>query len=90
MRFTKLKQNEKDKYMIDENKTEEAIQKLAVFENMCENFKKDMEILPGRLEKLKTAGKEKTVAYRELVAQKLINTNILMFLKRHGIDIYEQ
>jgi hypothetical protein len=89
MRFTRLKQNDNNKYFIDENKykIEDAVQKLAVFENMCEEFIKDMTDLPRRLEKMRSEGKEKTVAYRELVAQKLINTNIFMFFKRHGVHI---
>jgi hypothetical protein len=89
MRFTKLKQGEKDKYIIDggDDKIDEAVQKLAVFENMCENFVNDMAVLPARLEKLRADGKEKTVAYKELVTQKLINAQILMFFKKHGVDI---
>jgi len=85
MRFTKLKSNDMRKYFVDENQFDEAAQKLAVFENMCDEFTKDMNSLPERLEKLRGEGKEKTVAYKELVAQKLINTNILMFFKKHGI-----
>jgi len=85
MRFTKL--NSDGKYITDENKIEEAIQKLAVFENMLDKFTEDMNKLPERLEKLKAAKKEKTVAYKELVTQKLINTNILMFFKRNGINL---
>ena len=87
MRFTKS--NNADKYIVDDDKIDEAIQKLALFENMCDEFKKDMKNLPERLEKLRVQKKEKTVAYKELVAQKLINTNILMFFKRHGINIDE-
>ena len=87
LRFTKLESNKTDKYFVDENKIEEAVQKLAVFENMCEGFIKDMKNLPERLEKLRAERKDKTVAYKELVAQKLINTNILMFFKKHDIYI---
>jgi len=87
MRFTKLKSNDTNEYLIEENKIEEAIQKLAVFENMCDDFIKDIDSIPLCLEKLRAEGKEKTVAYKELVAKKLINTNILMFFKKHGIYI---
>ncbi|MCL1859471.1 MAG: hypothetical protein FWF92_09615 [Oscillospiraceae bacterium] len=87
MRFTK-KSEHNGKYFIEEDKIEEATQKLADFENMCEEFIKDMDNLPARLEKLRTEKKEKTVAYKELVAQKLINTNILIFFRRYGIYDY--
>ena len=89
MRFTKLKSNGTDKYCVDDNKIEDAIHKLAVFENMCDEFIRDMTSIPERLEKLRAEKKDKTVAYRELVAQKLINTNILMFFKKHHIYIDE-
>jgi 2-C-methyl-D-erythritol 2,4-cyclodiphosphate synthase len=85
-----LQQKQKQKPKQNENKIEnesETARKLAVFENMCGEFRKDMDNLPERLEKLRSNGKEKTVAYKELVAQKLINTNILMFFKKHGINI---
>ena len=73
----------------DNGNKSETERKLAIYENMCEEFKKDMQTLPERLEKLRSQGKEKTVAYKELVTQKLINTNILMFFKKNGIYIEE-
>jgi len=89
MRFTKLKSDETNKYFVEENKIGDAVQKLAAFENMLDAFIKDMDGIPGQLAKLRKDGKDKTVAYKELVTQKLINTNILMFLKKHGINIYD-
>ena len=87
MRFTKLKSDETNKYFVEENKIGDAVQKLAAFENMLDAFIKDMDGIPGQLAKLRKDGKDKTVAYKELVTQKLINTNILMFLKKHGIYV---
>ena len=87
MRFTKLKSSNTQQYYIDEDKIAESVQKLAVFENMCEQFAQDMTVLPEKLEKLRTEGKDKTIAYKELVAQKLKDTTVLMFFKKHGIEI---
>ena len=87
MRFTKIKSDDKNKYFVEENKIEEAVQKLAVFENMLDAFVKDTDDIPEQLAKLRKDGKDKTVAYKELVTKKLINTNILMFFKKHGINI---
>jgi len=75
--------------LLQSKEADETTQKLAVFENMCGEFRKDMRSIPERLEKLRSQGKDKTVAYKELVAQKLINTNILMFFKKHGVYIDE-
>ena len=84
MRFTK-KSDDNEKYITDEDKIEEALQKLALFENMCEKYIEDKKNVGIRLEILKSEKKEKTVAYRELVAQKLINTQIDIFFRRNKI-----
>ena len=87
MRFTKLESSNTQQYYIDEDKIGESVQKLAIFENMCEEFAQDMAILSEKLEKLRSEGKDKTISYKELVAQKLKDTTVLMFFKKHGIEI---
>jgi hypothetical protein len=42
--------------------------------------------LPIELEKMRAAGKEKTVRYREMFAQKLYNLQIAALFGRHGIQ----
>jgi len=60
--------------------------RLEKFENAYQGLQDSMSDIPARLEALRSAGKEKTVTYKELVAQKLINNNILMFFERYGIE----
>ena len=49
----------------------EAVAKLAAFENMHEQMLTSVEAIPAELAALKAQGKEKTVRFRELTAQKL-------------------
>ena len=70
---------EKERY--DENDAE----RLAKFEDAYRDLQNSISELPGKLETLRTQGKEKTVTYKELLAQKLINNSILQFFEKHGI-----
>ena len=79
------KRNEKGCPMVDSDAREEAIQRLARFEDAYENLMESQMQIPKELEKLRAAGKEKTVRYKEMLAQKLINNNIINFFEKHGI-----
>lgn len=84
-RLTKLTEN--SGYTVDSGDIESAIQRLAQFENAYEDLINSQLQLPNELEEMRKDGKEKTVKYREAVAQKLINMNIIMFFKKHNINI---
>ena len=64
----------------------EAIQKLALFENMHEYLIESQTSIPKELETLRNQGKSKTVTFKELLTQKLINESMLMLLSRYGIE----
>ena len=49
----------------------EAVARLAAFENMLEHMQQSVAAIPAELAALKAQGKEKTVRFRELAAQKL-------------------
>jgi len=59
--------------------------RLEKFEKAYQSLLDSMSDIPGKLESLRKEGKEKTVTYKELMTQKLINNNILMFFETHGI-----
>ena len=61
--------------------------RLAAFESIVRELKEDMISIPAEMEALKVAGKEKTVRYRELFGQKLMNSQIAALFARHGIDL---
>ncbi len=76
----------KDGYFtVDDEDIQKAIQRLGMFEDAYEGLMKSQEQIPIVLEELRKQGKEKTLSFKETMAQKLINSNIIMFFKRHGI-----
>jgi len=62
-----------------------ALRRLATFEAVYEELADSITAIPTELEKLKAAGKEKTVRYKELFAQKLTNNYIIALFERYGI-----
>lgn len=59
---------------------DEAIARLAAYENLHERIENDQACIPAQLEELRAAGKEKTVTYRELIVRKLQNIYVLDLL----------
>ena len=65
----------------------DALCRLAAFEDAFEALIASQAAIPAELELLKAAGKEKTVRYRELFGQKLLNKQIMMFFEKYGISV---
>ena len=90
-RYTKIIDN---KYIADKvEKTEEgfqgeAIEQLALFENMIENILLEQEELTKKMEELKDpqSGKVHWRA-KEFMGKKMANQAILIALKYHGIEV---
>ena len=72
-------------YTIAQEDFESAIMKLGKFEDAFENLMSSQMQIPLDLEKMRMEGKEKTVRYKETMAQKLINNSIVMFFEKHGL-----
>lgn len=72
-------------YTVDSEQLAAAIQALARFENAYEGLVGSMSSIPLQLDKLRAEGREKTVTYRETMAQKLIDNHVHMFFARYGI-----
>ena len=70
---------------VPESDRPEAARRLAAFEDAYEKLANDLITIPAELAKLKAAGKEKTVRYRELFGQKLINSQIKCLFEEYGI-----
>ena len=68
----------------------EAMLRLAAFEDIYEELAESLASTPAELEKLKAAGKEKTVRYRERFGQKLMNQTIVALFERHGISFDDE
>jgi len=72
-------------YHVPDKSTEKAIQRLGDFDDAFEDLMNSQAKIPMELENMRMQGKEKTVRYKETVAQKLINNNIIMFFEKHGM-----
>ena len=73
-------------YTVPDSELFEAFQRLAAFEDVYDELVSSMVTIPQELGELKAAGKEKTVRYREMLGQKLLNNQIIAMFERHGIS----
>lgn len=79
-------------YVVDDSKVThhangysgEAINKLAKFENFYDDLLSKQEEISKQLEKLRLEGKTNSVKFKQLLANKLANNNILILF-----DAYE-
>jgi len=78
-------------YTIPDHELQEAVYRLAAYEDIYDEVAGGMRGLPSALKALRADGKEKTVRYRELLGQKLLYNQIAALYERHGImfDSYE-
>ena len=74
-------------YTIPEADLPLALQRLAALEDMLEELAACQTDIPAELARLKAAGKEKTVRYKELLGQKLLLNEMLALLERHGVRL---
>lgn len=85
------KKDEMNVLLIDEVKIEngfisgEAIDLLAKFESFYDDIEKAQNDISLQLDELRSEGKEKTVQFRELFTKKLVNNNVMAFLRFHNI-----
>lgn len=80
-------------YIVDENEIQhnadgysgEAISKLAKFENIYDDLLLKQSEISKELEKLRLEGKTHSVKFKQLLANKLTNSNILVLFKEYGL-----
>ncbi len=81
-------------YIVDDDKVShnlngysgDAVNKLALFENMYDDLIASQSEISKELEKLRNEDKTHSVKFKELMARKLTNTNFLIFLKTYGLE----
>lgn len=59
----------------------DAIERLAKFENLNEHLINRQKMIPVELESLRNSGKSKTVTFKELLSEKMVNEMILTKLE---------
>ena len=72
---------------VDPERMEEALARLAAFEDMAQGLERDQENIARTLEELRSWGKDRTVQFKELLARKLVNNNMKLLLERYGIKL---
>lgn len=70
---------------VEPGQIENALARLAAFEDLAFGLEAEQASIAARLEQLRGQHREKTVQFRELMAQKLTNTSLLVLLERHGL-----
>lgn len=65
--------------------TGEAIDRLARFENAYEDVIAGQEAVLNELDRLREEGKTKTVRFRELLGNKMMNNMMISLFQRHGL-----
>lgn len=63
-----------------------AVQRLAQFEDLYDHIVAEQERITREMEALRLNGKEKSVKFRELFANKLLNNSMLTHFQAYGID----
>lgn len=63
----------------------EAIERLARFENAHADLLAQQDSILSELDRLRDEGKHKSVRFRELLGQKMINNTLIALLERHGV-----
>lgn len=82
-----------DFYIVDDTKIKhdingysgDAVNKLAKFENFYDDLMSRQNEISKELEKLRLEDKTRTVRFKQLLADKLTNNNIIMLFKTYGL-----
>ena len=69
----------------DDVDLQEALHRFAAFEDVLEELAAEQAEIPTELVRLRFEGKEKTIHYKELFGQKLMNNHTILLFERHGI-----
>lgn len=62
-----------------------AEERLQAFEAMLEEIQRDYDFKTSEIEKLKLQGKEKTVTFKQYLADKMLYQRMLSLYERHGL-----
>jgi len=76
---------EQNNYTINVSQLNEAVERLALFENIYEDLLKSQNEIHTELERLRKEDKTKTVKFKELMVKKLTNNNMIIQFNMYGI-----
>ena len=72
-------------YSVPLGREQEAIQRLAVFENIHQQLADQQGEISAQLEQLRLEGKKNSVKFRELMGKKLANSIVLSTFQANGL-----
>ncbi|HEX3010845.1 MAG TPA: hypothetical protein VHQ70_02255 [Syntrophomonadaceae bacterium] len=80
-------------YVVDNSKVQhdvngysgDAVTKLAKFENIYDDLLSKQSEITKELEKLRLEGKTRTVKFKQLLANKMANSNIIILFETYGL-----
>ena len=90
-RFTQIGEQETNYLTQDKLRLTESgyfgqpVERLALLENMIETLTAEQEALAVKMEQMRLDGKTKNYRFKELSAQKLLNSQVLSTLKKYGL-----
>jgi len=67
------------------SQVDQVMSRLAAFEAVYDEIADGLTSIPLELGRLRAKGKQKTVRYKELFSQKLMNDYLVSLFERHGI-----
>ena len=85
--MTRFTDKANDQAIVTKADLPQAQRRLAALEDMLEELMACQTDIPADLAKLKAAGKEKTVRYKERLGKKLLLNEMTALLERHGIKL---
>ena len=91
-RLTRTSDNKK-LYIVDDDKINhdengyfgDAVNKLAKFEDVYDDLLASQDEISKELEKLRNEGKTRSFKFKELMAKKITNNNIMTLFKTYGL-----
>ena len=72
-------------YVLSPERYDAGVNRLDALERMWADLEARQAAIPGELQALREAGKEKTVKFRELMAKKLTDRSLLLRLEEAGL-----
>ena len=71
--------------LAEEDTLPQALERLAKYEDLLSSLEHEQSELSQKLEELRGQGKNKTVQFKELMAQKLVNQQLRLRLEQYGL-----
>lgn len=83
--MSRLTHRDASGHAVLEASAEEAAERLALFEDVCDAVTAEHAALGTELDRLRATGKEKSYQFREKMGRKLVDAQVLSLLRVRGL-----